>query len=296
MVSVALGGCSLKQIAMRSLADAVAEPGGVYARDDDPELVRESLPTMLKVMEQLADGLPTHEGIRIGLARGFTSYAVGFVQEDADRLNEHDVQRARELYARSRRLTLRAYHYGLDGLEHAVPGMKRALVEGSREERAQALQRANKATVPLLYWTGAALGSAVSVSKDDMHLVGQLPVVADLMRRALALDEAYDEGAIHEFFIQYDASQGAAQGGGPKEAKKHFDRAVELSKGKKLSPYVTWAEAIDVDQQNKKEFTDYLGKVLAYDVQADPEHRLVNVLAQSRARWLLSRTGDLFAE
>jgi len=36
--------------------------------------------------------------------------------------------------------------------------------------------------------------------------------------------------------------------------------------------------------------------VLAADVDADPPHRLANVIAQRRARWLLSRTAELFAD
>jgi predicted anti-sigma-YlaC factor YlaD len=288
-----LAGCSLKKIAMRSLASSVTEPGGVYAEDDDPELVRDALPVMLKIMEQLAQGLPDHKGIREGLARGFTSYSVAFVADEGDRLNETAVEKARQVYARSRRLSLRGYRYGLAGLELAVPGFSKAFESSDREARARVLAQTKKEDVGLLYWTGAALGSAIAVSKDDMRLVGQLPLVEALMKRALALDEAYDEGSIHEFFIQWSMQPG---GGGPTQARKHFQRALELSKNRKMSPLVTFAEAVDVDQQNKKEFTRLLGQVLAYDVESDPEHRLVNVLAQNRARWLLSRTSDLFAD
>ena len=36
--------------------------------------------------------------------------------------------------------------------------------------------------------------------------------------------------------------------------------------------------------------------VLKFDVDSDPDHRLVNILAQRRAQWLKSRIADLFAE
>jgi hypothetical protein len=71
-----LSGCSLKTIAMRSLADTIAEPGGVYQSDEDPQLVENALPVMLKIMEQLAVGLPQHPGIRLALARSFTSLSL----------------------------------------------------------------------------------------------------------------------------------------------------------------------------------------------------------------------------
>ena len=56
--------------------------------------------------------------------------------------------------------------------------------------------------------------------------VGDVPKMEQIMRRALALDESFDEGAIHEFFIIYEAGRRADQGGGPKTAKEHLDRAL----------------------------------------------------------------------
>ena len=47
-----------------------------------------------------------------------------------------------------------------------------------------------------------------------MALVSELPVPVAMMERALALDEAWSEGAIHEFFVTYDATRSAAEGGG----------------------------------------------------------------------------------
>jgi predicted anti-sigma-YlaC factor YlaD len=292
-----LGACNLKTVAMRSLADAVAEPGNTYARDDDPQLVAEALPVLLKIMEQLRDGLPDHKGIRLALARNFTSYGAAFIKDEADRLSETNVQRGKEVYARARRLLLRAYAYGLEGLELAAPGFRVDFTSGSAERRAAALSRlTKKEDVPLLFWTAAALGSAISTAKDDMNLVGELPLVEALMARALALDESYDEGALHEFFITYDMTRGAGRGGGPVSAKRHYERALALGQNKKLSPHVTWAEDVLVEQQNKKEFVRVLEAVVGTDVDKDLPHRLVNVIAQRRARWLLSRTADLFAE
>ncbi len=281
----------LKQLALKSLADTIAEPGDTYARDDDPELVRDALPVLMKTMEQLADALPKHEGLLLALARVFTSYGVAFVEEDADRVHEKSVDEARPLYARCKRLFLRARGYGLRGLEVAEPGFGDAYARANDDAaRKGALARMKPRDVPLLYWTGAAWGSALASAKDDMKLVGDAPKVEALERRALELDERYEEGAIHEFFIAF---QGADK---PDEAKQHLARALELSQGKKLSPLVSYAETVDVSKQDKKDFTDKLQRVIAFDVDGDPPHRLSNILAQRRARWLLARTDELFAE
>ena len=288
---VLCAGC-LKQIALGSVADSLSASGNGYARDDDPELVRDSIPVIIKLMEQIHDALPKHEALTVALTRTTTSYGVAFIAEDADRVEDKDVQAGKVLRNRAKRMFLRARGYGLDAMELAIVGSRAVLTGTDRDKRATMLQRTTKKDVPAMYWLAAAWGEAIANAKDDMQLVGDLPIVAQLMKRALALDESWEEGAIHEFFITYDA----AQGEGKAAAKKHFERAVELSHNKKLAPYVTYAEAVCVDSQDKKEFVRLLDKVLAFDVDSDPDHRLVNILAQRRARWLMSRIQDLFAD
>ncbi len=46
-------GCSVRRIAARQIADALAASGGTFASDEDPELVREAIPFGLKTMESL---------------------------------------------------------------------------------------------------------------------------------------------------------------------------------------------------------------------------------------------------
>ena len=284
-------GC-LKQIALGSVADSLSASGSGYARDDDPDLVQDSLPVIIKLMEQIHEALPKHEALTVALTRTTTSYGVAFIAEDADRVEDKDVQAGKVLRNRARRMFLRARGYGLDAMDQAIPGARAILLGTDRDKRAMMLQRTTKKDVPAMYWLAAAWGEAIANAKDDMQLVGDLPIVAQLMKRALALDESWEEGAIHEFFITYDA----AQGEGKAAAKKHFERAIELSHNKKLAPYVTYAEDVCVDSQDKKEFVRLLDKVLAFDVDSDPDHRLVNILAQRRARWLMSRIADLFAD
>ena len=59
---------------------------------------------------------------------------------------------------------------------------------------------------------------------------------------------------------------------------------------------MSFAESASVGQQNKREFKALLEQALAVDVSKPSDYRLANVLAQKRARWLLSRTDELFVE
>ena len=74
------------------------------------------------------------------------------------------------------------------------------------------------------------------------------------MRRALALDEGFGGGAIHDFFIAYEGGRPAAAGGSGERARAHFDRALELARGQRVAPLVGFAETVCVAEQDRAEF------------------------------------------
>jgi predicted anti-sigma-YlaC factor YlaD len=114
------------------------------------------------------------------------------------------------------------------------------------------------------------------------------------MDRALELDESYGRGAIHTFLVTYEMSRQGAPGDPAPRARKHFERAMALSEGKNAAPLVALAEAVAVKQQDVKEFESLLNRALAIDPDANPDTRLLNLVMQRRARWLLSRKAELF--
>lgn len=81
-----LAGCSVRQVAVHWLGDALAGGGGVYASDNDPDLIREALPFGLKTFESLLESAPEHRGLLQATAQGFTAYAY-FLQLEAERLD-----------------------------------------------------------------------------------------------------------------------------------------------------------------------------------------------------------------
>jgi hypothetical protein len=280
--------------ASKVVADALSSgaSGGTYAQDDDPELVRSAVPFGLKTMEGLLLQHPDHQGLLTALAGGFTQYGYAFVQTDADEAElAGRTGPARAQRDRARRLYLRARDYGLRGLDLRHRGIAGRL-EASRD-LGSVVAELKKEDVPLVYWTAASWALAISAGKEDMALVAQLPAPGALMERALALDEAFDEGAIHEFFISWEPARTSGEEGW-RRAKAHLDRALVLSKGRKLGPYVAYAEAVAVPKQDRGEFTRILQRVVTADVEADRTHRLANVLAQRRAKLLLAHGEDLF--
>ena len=286
-------GCSVRRFAVNKLGDALASSGTTFASDEDPELVGEALPFALKLIESLLAESPRHRGLLLAAASGFTQYAYAFVQQPADELEDQDLAQATRLHARARKLYLRARNYGLRGLEARRPGFEKGL----RADAKAAVRGAARADVPLLYWTAAAWGAAISLSKDDPETVADQPLVEALIDRALELDEAFDSGAIHAFLVSYEPSRpGVSTAEAAGRARKHFERAVDLGGGKLASPLVAFAETVSVSQQNKKEFETLLKRALEIDVNARAEWRLANLVSQRRARWLLGRTEQLFVE
>lgn len=283
-----LAGCSPRLVAVNFIGNALAGGGGVYTSDNDPELVRGALPFGLKMFESLLNVSPEHEGLLLTAARGFTAYAF-LIQDAADRLDDIDLPRARQLRARTRKLYLRGRDYALRGLEVRHPGITAEL----RIDRTTALARTIKEDVPFLYWAGASWGGTISVAKDNAELLIDLPLVGALVERVLELDEHYDLGAAHEFLISYEASR---PGGSLVKARDHYRKALEISRGDRASIHLALAESVVVREQKLDEFRDLINRVLSVDPEGIPHMRLANTIARQRALWLKSRIPELFLE
>ena len=291
LITVILGGCtSVNQMAVNKLGDALAAGGTSFSSDSDPELIRDAAPFSLKLMESLLAENPRHAGLLYAAASGFTQYSYAFVQQEADVMADHDVAAAVTLRVRARGLYLRGRDYGLRGLEQAHPGLSIEL----RRNPAAALRSCQPADVRLLYWTAVSWAAAIASAKDDPALIADLTIAEALIDRALELDESYDHGAIHSFLITYEMSRRSGTGDPAARSRQHFERAVSLGGNAQASPLVAYAEAVCVQQQDRAQFQTLLNQALAIDVNARPEFRLVNLVMQRRARWLLGRIDELF--
>lgn len=290
LLLLAASGCSLKKFAVNQVGHALAGGGATFASDDDPELVRAAVPFSLKLMESLLAESPRHPGLLFATASGFTQYAYAFVQMDADELEDRDLAAATALRERARRLYLRARDYGLRGLEARHRGFRAAL----RADPRAAVRAARRRDVPLLYWTAAAWGSAIALAKDRPEHVAEVPQMEALLDRALELDPDWGEGALHTFLITYEMARQGAPGDPAARARRHFERAVALSGGRQAAPFVAFAESVCAQTQDLAQFDALLARALAVDADAALEYRLVNLVMQRRARWLLGKRADLF--
>lgn len=290
VAAMALAGCSLRTMAVNAVLPTLVNPA-VYLSEEDPELVRDSLPFLLKTIESIIEAEPARQDVLLFANTGFVLYANAFLQADAAIAEWDDYDLALELNERARRMYLRARDYGLRNVEVDHPGITARL----RSDPEAAVTVFEPEDVESVYYLGGAWMLAISLGLDQPALVADLPAARALLDRALELDESFERGALHSAFVTLE-SVGETMGGSYVRAREHFDRAVELSDGQDAGPYLALAAGVSIAEENREEFRELLETAIAIDPDEDPANRLLNLIAQKRARVLLDHIDDLFFE
>jgi predicted anti-sigma-YlaC factor YlaD len=294
-VLLLLNNCSIKKMAMKQVANALTAPGGstVFTGDNDPELVGDALPFAIKMYESLMVSIPWHEGLKLRTGSLYIMYANAFIQTPADMLPDMEFEKQDFMLNRARNLYIRGRDIILDALDKKYPGFSIKLKEKKYD---QALAPIKKEDVPFLYWGAAGWLGAYAIDPLDMKIGLTVPAAGAMMDRVLKLDENFEQGIIHDFYVSYYGSMPEHMGGSAIKAREHYKKAIEASGGKSTSPHLSLATTVSINEQNYKEFKALLNKVLEVDPDADPENRLVNILNQRKARWLLKHAGDFFVD
>ena len=287
-ICLAFAGCSVRRFAISKLGNAIASGGSNYESDDDLELVGAALPFGLKLIESLLADVPRHKPLLLAACQGFALYSYVYVQWPAEVLATTDLDQAAATRARARRLYLRAHRYGFRALEAAYPGLTASLAK----EPKTALAAVQKQTdVPLLYWNAVALGLAVSTSRADASMLARLPEVEALIDRALELNPEWNEGALQEFQVSFSA----AKPGIPDHVRirRFYEKALELSGGKRAGLHLAYAEASALPRQDRAEFLKLIDHAIAVGDRDHESARLANIVARRRAQWLAGRVDEL---
>ena len=290
-----LTGCSAikKMVVLKPVASTLSQTGDLFARDDDPELVRAAVPFALKTYESLLDSLPKYEPLLVATCAGFTEYSFTFIQTDADLIRDDDHARAKELDVRALKMYLRAKGYCLRAMDVRFPGIGKQLSDNPEKA---VLRAKNKKDVELLYWAAASWGAAVSLAVDQPDIAIDFPAVQALAKRAITLDDTWGgRGALDELMITLVIVP-EAMGGSRARAIEHFTHAVELQKGLSAGPYVSLALNIYTGPDDRADFEKTLKLALAIDENKDPSTRLPNLLNKRRAQALLDHIDAHFAK
>ena len=288
-----LPACSINKMAMKAVADALTAEGSsdVFTGDSDPKLVGDAIPFAIKMYESLLSANPEHQGLLNTTGSLFIMYANAFVQGPAERLPSSMYAEREAAKERAKKLYIRGFDLLYRGLDLKYPGFDGAYQKGALPG---ILTKMKKADVPALYWAAAAGLSAYSLDSFDMELGVRIPEFHALVERAYELDPYFNSGALDDFLLLFHASVPEGMGADKSKIDFHYQKALEKSKGLLAGPHVSYAQAVLIPAQNYDKFKELLDTALAINPDNDPANRLVNIMAQQKARYLLDSAAMFF--
>lgn len=289
--SLALSGCSVQKMAVRSLGSALSGGASTFAKDSDPELVSEALPFALKTMEALIEQDPTNNDLLLAACSGFTQYSYAYVELKGERLKNQDYPAAAHQLTRARDLYLRARNYCLQALDNVESGLSKRLTREPKD----ALRPLVNEHKDLIFWTAASWGSAISSGLDQPFIVIDLPSVRAIFELLLEVDESYGDGSLHDAMIALE-SVPEAMGGSVERAEAHYKRSLELSKNTRVGTHLSWAWLILLPAQDRDGFEETIRKAMAVNLNKRPDERLANTVNRRFAEFLRDGADDLFLD
>jgi predicted anti-sigma-YlaC factor YlaD len=296
LIVLSSGACSLQKLAINKVAGMLSGSSGsadVFTSDNDPDFVGDALPFAIKLYETLLASVPDHAGLRLRTGSLYIMYANAFIEAPADMTPRRELETKEYLLARAKNLYLRGRDILFKSLEKKNPRIRQQLKDRQYKE---AMAPFRKEDADLLYWTALGWLAAFSVDPMDMTLGQTVPQTRAMIERVAALAPGYGQGSLDAFYVGYYGSLPDYLGGDPAKAREHFAKARTLGGAQDTSSLVALATTVSVKEQNAAEFKKLLGQVLEFDVDSHPSTRLVNILNQRKARWLLDHIDDFFIE
>ncbi len=278
MLFLLLEACSTRQMMLRMASPLFEGQYLALSEESDPILAKSAIPTSLKMLEGLIKSDPDNQALHIQLAEGFCSYAFSFVEED-------DPVRASKLYLRGRDYATLALQ--LNGAPENLLAMK-------PDEFRQAMGEMDENALPGVFWMGQCWANWLRLNLMNLEAFVVVPKVEAAMQKTLKWDETYHYAGPHLFFGGFYGSRPALLGGDSEKARKHFERAMELTQNKFLIIPMMYARTVAIQTQDKDLFEKLLNQVLDAPPDILPEQRLANEIAKLKARKLLEDADDYF--
>ena len=267
---VLAGGCAatIGQGAGQRLAGAVLN-------SEDPDSIRQALPSYLLAMDALLQDSDSAALYRSAAAMN-SSYASQFAVTAGQK----------------RRLADKAWRYAQKAacLEEETWCSVATLSHG---ELVLLLALCDEDDLPLLFNVGSVWATWIESNSDDWNAIAKLGQVQLLMERVVQLDDSYEQGNAHLYLGVIATLIPPALGGKAEVGQQHFERAIEISRHKNLMAQVLYAERYARLVFDRELHDRLLQEVLASDPEAEG-FTLSNTLAQDKARLLLDSAEQYF--
>jgi hypothetical protein len=269
-----MGGCAS---IISSATDAMgANLAAALANQTDPETVRSAVPAYLLLLDSLIEGDPENASAYLTSAKLTSAYAGAFIAE-------------RE---RARRMQEKAFGYARMGWCHLDEELCAADAKPF-EEFDLMIAEWDIDDIDALYTYGSVWAGYIESHPDDWNAIAQIPKVRAIMARVNALDDRYENGGAHLYLGVIESLLPPSLGGKLDLSKQHFETAMRLGEDHNLMAEVLYAERYARMMFDR----DLHDRLLNHALSVSPEKpglTLSNVLAQQRARRLLTSADDYF--
>ncbi len=243
---------------------------------DDPETIKKAVPAYLILISSLIKSEPENVDLLESGAQLYGAYATGFTDSDASK----------------RALANRSFDYASRALclRNANFCDVKVLSYFEFEERLVTIE---KPEVESMFIFVSSWAGVIEANSNDWNAVAELPKVKAGLQCVLDTDETVSNGNAHLYMAVMESLLPPTLGGKPDLAKKHFERAIEISDGNNLMAKVLYAEKYARMLFDRKLHDRLLQEVV--DADTGPKDLvLANTLAKQKAVELLADADDYF--
>jgi hypothetical protein len=243
---------------------------------DDPETIKKAVPAYLILISSMIRQDPDNPDLLEAGAQLYGAYATGF----SDSASSKKALANRGFAYASHAICIRDENFcDVKSISYFEFKKRLAAVEKVQAE-------------PLLIFVSSWAG-AIEANSSDWNAVAELPKVKAGIQCVLEIDETVSNGNAHLYMAVMESLLPPALGGKPDTAKKHFDRAIELSNGENLMAKVLYAEKYARMLFDRELHDKLLQQVIDADVGSS-DQILINTLAKQKATELLQGGDDYF--
>ncbi len=265
----------------------------VFEQEGDVDTAETSGLAMIKTLEVFSYQNPSNKNYLNLLAKSYATYAFGFLENRMLQYQFKDQEKYNMYFERAKGFYKKGRSYGMDLLRRKDMKLVKALDKGLDPTRKR-MKGYGRGDIEAVFWTAFNWGSYINLSKDDISVVADLPLVEAMIARVVEVHPGFYYGAPHMFYGVYYASRPAMLGGNPTAARKSFEDAANVTQGKNLMPYALAAQYLAVQTMDRAYFDEMIAKVEAGSVEDLPAQRLANALAKQRVKFLKDNASHYF--
>ncbi|MFH0765338.1 MAG: TRAP transporter TatT component family protein [Calditrichota bacterium] len=246
--------------------------------ETDPDLARTALEANLKLLDALVELRPRDVELKLYQVQAYTGYAMMFLEPG-------ELDRARRFYHRASDL-------GFEELLLRVGGT--STPELNWKEFQRLIVEFRSKDLGLIYWTAIAWAGWINLERDNPVAAAESPRPLAMMEWVIHRNAGYFYSGPLWFMGTYYASLPPLLGGDLERSREFFESALKQDGNHFLWGRLLFAQTYAVQALDRDLFETQLKLIIQGSVEEPPELKLLNRIAQIRARVLLNQADDIF--